>query len=74
MANTEYITRDGDRLDLITWQAYGDAFAWGVILAANPSLPIAASYPAGLKLIIPVMGPDTVRELDQLPPWKTATT
>lgn len=70
MTDTEYMTSEGDRLDLIAYKAYGDPFAWQSILDANPSLPIVAVYPAGIKIIIPVVENTTVTEQDKLAPWK----
>lgn len=70
---TEYVTKQGDRLDLIAWAAYGDPWRWDEVLQNNPWLPIQASYPDGLKLIIPV--DDLTQDLatdttENLPPWK----
>lgn len=71
--NTEYVTKEGDRLDTISWAAYGSAYQWGLILEANPTLPISHSYPAGMKIILPIARPDAVRgSQDQLPPWKNS--
>lgn len=35
MALTEYVTRQGDRMDLIAYRFYGDALLYGPILEAN---------------------------------------
>jgi len=67
---TEYITKDADRLDLIASFAYGDPFKWGPILDQNPSLPILAQYPAGIKILIPVREDVDVVEADKVPIWK----
>lgn len=73
-AFTEYVTNEGDRLDTISYKAYGDVYAWGDILRANPSLPIQSLYPAGIRLMIPIKDQqtDTASQLNTslLPPWK----
>lgn len=68
--NTEYVTNQGDRLDLISSKAYGDAFRGKTILEANPSLPILPEYPAGIRLVIPVQAPVRTASENLLPPWK----
>lgn len=71
MTLTEYITVDGDRLDLIAAKAYGNPFDWSPILDNNKALPIQTSYQAGIRLVIPVQ--ETAAEVTQqelLPPWK----
>lgn len=73
MAFTEYVTQEGDRLDTITHKAYGDVYAWSEILKANPSLPIQDTYPAGIRLMIPIQeGVDAAPQINSklLPPWK----
>jgi phage tail protein X len=70
MTLTEYITNDGDRLDLIANKAYGDPFNWAPILDNNPALPVQAIYEAGIRIIVPVEIDQTVTETDFLPPWK----
>lgn len=67
---TEYITNQGDRLDLIAHKAYGDPFAWQPIIAANPTMEIAGSYPAGVRILIPVQEPQPLTEVEAVPPWK----
>jgi phage tail protein X len=67
---TEYITIQGDRLDTIAFKAYGDPFKWAPIVDSNPSLPIQAEYPAGIRIVLPVVEDVDLIELDLLPPWK----
>lgn len=68
---TEYITRDGDRLDLICFSAYGDPFNWLPVIDANPALPLQDVYPAGIRLVIPIVE-ETPSQVGTalLPPWK----
>jgi phage tail protein X len=73
MTYTEYITKDGDRLDLICFRAYGDPFGWRSIIDANPALPIQDVFPAGIRLVIPIIEqPSTQTPTALLPPWKRA--
>jgi phage tail protein X len=65
-----YITRDGDRWDLIAWDHYGDATAYEPIVAANPQVPISATLAGGILLEIPVLD-DPAPTVTGLPPWKT---
>lgn len=71
MTFTEYITRDGDRLDLIAFQAYGNATDWKAIIDANPALPLQDVYPSGIRLVIPIIEtPSNQTPTALLPPWK----
>lgn len=66
---TSYITKKGDRWDLIAFKAYGDANKLGPIIRANPAVPLYDELPGGLTLNIPVMDRPKV-STEQLPPWK----
>lgn len=71
MANTEYITLEGERWDTVAYKAYGDPTAIEDIIDANPDVAITARLEAGIRLQIPVK--DTLAvEVDTtlLPPWK----
>lgn len=66
----DYVTRDGDRWDLIADRMYGDPWAFERIIRANPKVPIRPSMPGGITLRIPVIAtPPTAA----LPPWKAST-
>lgn len=66
---TRYTTKQGDRWDLIAYQAYGDATLGGEIIRANKFIPISAELPAGIVLNIPVKEqPESNSSL--LPPWR----
>lgn len=67
---TEYITIDGDRLDVIAHKAYGDSAKWREIIEANPDLAIMSVYPAGIRIIIPIDEGVDIVESAFLPPWK----
>jgi hypothetical protein len=81
-ATTEYITRPGDRWDLVAYNAYGTvgtiALADGIqvnamayIIDNNPDVPITDVLDPGILLQIPII-PTTVIPLaaNMLPPWK----
>ena len=65
---TNYITRDGDRWDLISQFAYGDPFKYVAIIAANPAVPISMVLDAGIEILIPIIVTEVVTTT--LPPWK----
>lgn len=72
MSFIEYITVQGDRLDLIAYRAYGNPFRISGIVSANPTMPIQASYDGGMRILIPIVevpeNSNTIKNL--LPPWK----
>lgn len=67
-----YVTRQGDRWDLLAWEFYGNAFHFGPIIAANPTVAIVPILPAGVELAIPLLDEEAAADvLDaDLPPWK----
>lgn len=66
----EYITKDGDRWDLISYNFYADPTLYEQIIIANPDVPITPILQSGLKLKIPVMdNSQTIQFI--LPPWKS---
>lgn len=67
---TEYVTNQGDRLDLISTKVFGRPDYWAPIIMANPSLPIIPEYPAGYRLRIPVIELAEINQDLNLPPWK----
>lgn len=64
-----YVTKDGDRWDLIAWDHYGDAERYEPIIVANPDVAITPTLPGGIKLQIPVLD-DARPTIAGLPPWK----
>jgi hypothetical protein len=83
MANTEYITRPGDRWDLIAYRSYGTlnlildndgnfVNPMAIIVQENPSIAVTDTIPEGLLLQIPIIKSATPEtDLSSLPPWKT---
>jgi len=66
----EYITKDGDRWDLIAYDFYADPTLYEPIITANSDVPITPILPSGLKLKIPVI--DNSDEIEfTLPPWRS---
>ena len=64
-----YITKDNDRWDLISYKFYNDATLYENIIKANPNVEIAPILNAGIKLKIPVI--ETTDEItSDLPPWR----
>ncbi|MEI8390467.1 MAG: tail protein X [bacterium] len=65
----EYITKDGDRWDLIAYDFYSDATLYEGIITENPEIPITPILPSGLKLKIPVIDDNNQIQFE-LPPWR----
>ena len=64
-----YITKDGDRWDLIAYKYYKNPTMYEEIIKANPNVPIEPILTAGINLKIPVLEESTTINFD-LPPWK----
>ncbi|WP_297889749.1 tail protein X [Sulfurihydrogenibium sp.] len=64
----EYITKDGDRWDLLAWEFYGDPYLYVVLLEANPDLKHYSVLPSGKKLKVPIVYIDEASEVS--PPWQ----
>jgi len=82
MVFTEYITRPGDRWDLIAYKAYGtvdlilledgsQVNAMAYLIRNNPDISISDILDPGLLLQIPIIPTSTLPlSADLLPPWK----
>jgi hypothetical protein len=82
MIFTEYISKPGDRWDLISKKAYGtidqvtledgtEINAMSLIIRNNPDISIDSELPQGTLLLIPVIPNSSVKtDKDLLPPWK----
>nr|DAK09400.1 MAG TPA: tail protein [Caudoviricetes sp.] len=64
-----YITRDGDRWDMISQKYYSNPNLYEEIIKANPEVPIEPVLEAGIKLKIPVLEESETIQFE-LPPWK----
>lgn len=69
MANTTYITKQGDRWDTVAFKAYADATRINELIAANPNVSITDEIAANTTLNIPFIPEPTLDET-LLPPWK----
>jgi len=72
MNSTQYITKPGDRWDLISNKAYGTIGRIGDLIRANPSIAPSSILAPGIVLEVPIIAASNV-ETDKslLPPWKT---
>ncbi|MET9119955.1 tail protein X [Streptomyces sp. NPDC004528] len=52
---TEYIWREGDRVDLVAYRNYGDAALWWRIADVNPQIMDWTELPAGTRIRIPIV-------------------
>ena len=66
----EYITKDGERWDLIAYKFYGDPLNYEPIIAANKKVPIKPTLQGGIKLYIPIIDLDEKLISSEVPPWK----
>jgi phage tail protein X len=66
---TPYITRDGDRWDLIADKAYGDITKQKDIIELNPDIALVARFPDGVTVLLPII-PEADTQTSNLPPWK----
>lgn len=67
----EYITQQNDTWDYIAWIMYGNETLMGVLIEANPQIPIAPLIGMGLTMAIPIIGDlrPTLNN-EQRPPWR----
>ena len=74
MASTEYLTKDGDRWDLIAFRAYGDPFNVQPLIDANPGQALTPVFAGGVRLLVPIVETQnsTTVANELLPPWKRA--
>lgn len=66
----EYITKDGDRWDLLAYNFYGDPYLYEPIVLANFQYANKTILPSGLKLYIPILFIEN-ENTDINPPWIT---
>lgn len=82
MKTAEYITKPGDRWDLISYKAYGTVGqitlddgtkvnAMSYILQSNPDIKAESIITEGLLIQVPIIPTASVTTDDSLlPPWK----
>jgi phage tail protein X len=68
----EHITADGERWDLIAYDYYGDCNEESLqrVITANPEVPFYPVFPAGIRLLIPLIDENETASAAGLPPWK----
>jgi phage tail protein X len=78
MANTQYITFDGDRWDTVAFKAYGSCTNTEIdrIKTANPYVTVKDVFTSGIVLDIPIVedGENSDNIEASLPPWKRSGT
>lgn len=71
MAFVEYVSKQGDRWDIIANKAYGDPTLINGIIEANTSLSITPIIPVGSRIIVPILEIGEIQiDSELLPPWK----
>ena len=70
MDTFNYITTDGDRIDLLAHRFYGSMQGVSIIADANPFVPMYPVYPLGTVLLIPLIDRIVKPINNLLPPWK----
>jgi nucleoid-associated protein YgaU len=71
MAFVEYVSKQGDRWDIIANKAYGDPTLINGIIEANTSLSIIPIIPVGSRIIVPILEIGEIQiDSELLPPWK----
>lgn len=69
MKYTEYITKENDRWDLISYLHYGTPNFYEEIIRANSKVSLDPILLSGIKLKIPVLEIESNIQFE-LPPWK----
>ena len=64
----EYITKDGDRWDLIAYKMYGDPYLYDILISANSDKREIYIFGAGIKLNVPIVYIEPA--LEENPPWQ----
>lgn len=52
-SDTEYVVKNGDRIDLLAQKAYGSPYLWWVIAAKNDLVYPAEELKQGMTIILP---------------------
>lgn len=71
MADTQYMTKEGERWDTVSYKAYGKSSLFQTIIENNPAIPITPKLPAGTVLNIPILADGVVlTDKELVPIWK----
>ena len=66
---TEYITKENDRWDLISYLHYGTPNLYEEIIKSNSLVNPSPTLRSGIKLRIPIIETDSSIQFE-LPPWR----
>jgi phage tail protein X len=67
----EYVSKQGDRWDIIAMKAYGDASLINGLIESNASVVISPIIPLGTRIIVPILESGDIQiDSELLPPWK----
>ena len=64
-----YTTMQGDAWDAIAYRLWGREFLFRELVAANPEHLDMLVFPAGVKLKVPELSAEAVKQ-SELPPWR----
>lgn len=70
MSSFNYVTVEGDRIDILAVRFYGGNAGIAIIADANPDVPLDAVFPSGTVLVIPIIESTESQNANDLPPWK----
>lgn len=68
----EHVTKEGERWDTLAWRYYGNPFAYGRIVEANPAMDISPLLPSGRVVLVPLLTEAEQQDMTysaNLPPW-----
>ncbi|MBW7848710.1 MAG: tail protein X [Bacteroidales bacterium] len=67
----QYVTKEGERWDTISFKAYGVISEVHRIMEANPNVPVTPRLKGGMVIELPIInGFQPSIDPWQLPPWK----
>ena len=70
MESFNYTTVEGDRIDTLAARFYGGNNGIRILADANPDVPLAAVFPLGTVLIVPIVRRSEMTDKSDLPPWR----
>jgi len=57
--NAQYVTKIGDRWDLVAWYLYGDPTQITALISANPGQPLRCTFDPGTTILGGLLPPPT---------------
>ena len=70
MESFNYTTVEGDRIDTLAARFYGGNNGIRILADANRDEPLAAVFPLGTVLIVPIVRRSEMTDKSDLPPWR----